>query len=221
MNILETVADQSDAMRLPLYAVTVTAVAREQAPALLSLHWHGFFRQTPLRLPGVPLPARPVPQSMAQLDVPAGRLDAFDELERSLLEAAWQLGAWDVERLERPAWWRLGAPATEVSDGRRAFGYYDDDAQDGEHLMADAPDREELMRLAAHRGYLRWLFRPRKRGIWAAVQEPQGGDDTLDDSGGRALPCPVMPQPRQADAAARRTTVYRLGRSHRLVLGGP
>jgi hypothetical protein len=217
MNILETVADQSDAMRLPLYAVTVTAVAREEAPALLSLHWHGFFRQTPLRLPGLELPARPVPQSMAQFDLPQGVLDAFDALEQSLLEAAWQLGAWDVERLERPAWWRLGAPATEVNDGRRAFGYYEDDEIDSAHVMADAPDREELMRLAAHRGYLRWLFRPRKRGIWGEVQDD--GDDTLDESGGRALPCPVMPQPLHGDHAARRT-VYRLGRADRILLGG-
>jgi len=218
MNILETVADQSDTMRLPLYAVTITAVAREEAPALLSLHWHGFFRQTPLRLPGVDMPARPVPQSMAQFEMPHGTPDGIDELERLLLEAAWQLGAWDVERLERPAWWRLGAPATEVSDGRRAFGYYDEDEGfDAGQLMAEAPDREELMRLAAHRGYLRWLFRPRKHGIWAAVREE--GDDTLDDSGGRALPCPVEPQPRQAGAAARRT-VYRLGRTGRIVLGG-
>jgi len=217
MNILETVADQSDAMRLPLYAVTVTAVAREEAPALLSLHWHGFFRQTPLHLPGLELPARPVPQSMAQFDMPQGVLDAFDALEQSLLEAAWQLGAWDVERLERPAWWRLGAPATEVSDGRRAFGYYEDDDSDNGHVMADAPDREELMRLAAHRGYLRWLFRPRKRGIWAEVQDD--GDDTLDESGGRPLPCPVVPQPLHGDDAARRT-VYRLGRADRILLGG-
>ena len=216
MNILETVADQSDAMRLPLYAVTVTAVAREEAPALLSLHWHGFFRQTPLHLPGLELPARPVPQSMAQFDMPQGVLDAFDALEQSLLEAAWQLGAWDVERLERPAWWRLGAPATEVSDGRRAFGYYEDDDSDGGHVMADAPDREELMRLAAHRGYLRWLFRPRKRGIWAEVQDD--GDDTLDESGGRPLPCPVIPQPLHGDDAARRT-VYRLGRADHILLG--
>jgi hypothetical protein len=218
MNILETVADQSDAMGLPLYAVTVTAVAREGAPALLSLHWHGFFRQTPLRLPGVELPARPVPQSMAQVDLPPATPGLFDELERSLLEAAWQLGAWDVERIERPAWWRLGAPATEVSDGRRAFGYYDeDDGNDSAHVMAEAPDREALMRLAAHRGYLRWLFRPRKRGLWCAVADE--ADATLDDSGGRPLPCPVVPQPPHADAAAHRT-VYRLGRAGRIVLGG-
>lgn len=217
MNILETVADQSDAMRLPLYAVTVTAVAREEAPALLSLHWHGFFRQTPLRLPGLELPARPVPQSMAQFDMPQGVLDALGALEQSLLEAAWQLGAWDVERLERPAWWRLGAPATEVSDGRRAFGYYEDDDSDNGHVMTDAPDREELMRLAAHRGYLRWLFRPRKRGIWAEVRDD--GDDTLDENGGRPLPCPVMPRPLHGDDSARRT-VYRLGRADRILLGG-
>jgi hypothetical protein len=45
------------------------------------------------------------------------------------------------------------------------------------------------------------------------------GDDTLDESGGRPLPCPVMPQPLHGDDAARRT-VYRLGRAGRILLGG-
>jgi len=211
MNIFEIVTGQARAMKLPLYAVTMTAVDRRATPILLSLHWHGFRRRAPLRLPGIDIPPRAVPQSTAQLDMPPG---SFDALERSLLDAAWRLGAWDLERVERRAWWRLGAAPAEASDGRRAFGYYDDDeAQD--QLVAEAPDRAALMELAARRGYLRWLFRPRKCGLWAELDDL---DDTLDDTGGRSSPCPVDPTPRRSGESRR--IVYRLGRVTRILRPG-
>lgn len=218
MNLFETVAAHSAAMRLPLYAVTVTSVARRADAALLSLHWHGFFRQTPLKMPGVDLPPRPVAQSIARLDLSG---EHPDTLERALLEAAWQLGAWDLERLVRPPWWRLGAPATEVSEALRAFGYADEEAaaagtgDAGEHAMAQVPERGEMLREAGRRGYVRWLFRPRKGGIWSAVADD--GDDTLDGTGGRTLPCPVVPGPARGTGPQR--TVYRLGRASAWVLG--
>ncbi len=208
MNIFETVTGQARAMNLPLYAVTMTAVDRPAAPVLLSLHWHGFRRTAPLHLPGVEIPPRAVPQSTAQFDMPPG---SFDALERSLLDAAWRLGAWDLERVERRAWWRLGAPPAEVSDGQRAFGYYDDDAAQ-EQLVAEAPDRAALMELAARKGYLRWLFRPRRCGLWAEMDDL---DDTLDDTGGRDTPCPINPRPRHSGESRR--TVYRLGQVTRVL----
>ena len=217
MNLFETVAAHAAAMRLPLYAVTVTSVVRRADAALLSLHWHGFFRPTPLKMPGVELPPRPVAQSIARLDMSGERPDT---LEQALLEAAWQLGAWDLERVVRPAWWRLGAPAAEVSEALRAFGYADEeDAANAkgdmrEHTMAQVPDREAMLREAGRRGYVRWLFRPRKCGIWSAV--PDDADDTLDSTGGRTLPCPVVPSPARATVPQR--TVYRLGRANAWVL---
>ena len=71
-------------------------------------------------------------------------------------------------------------------------------------------------REAGRRGYVRWLFRPRKYGIWSVVRED--ADETLDSSGGRTLPCPVLPRAVGGTAGSART-VYRLGHSSRLVLG--
>jgi len=216
MNIFETIAAQAAAMRLPLYAVTATRVARRGDAALLSMHWHGFLRQTPLKLPGVVLPLRSVAQSVAQLDLSG---EGPGELEHALLEAAWQFGAWELERVERPGWWRLGVPATEVRDAMCAFGFIEDEEDAQAHTIADAPDRREMLREAGRRGYVRWLFRPRKYGIWSMVRED--ADETLDSSGGRTLPCPVLPRAvgGTAGGAGGARTVYRLGHSSRLVLG--
>ena len=215
MQICETVIDQAGAMKLPLVAVTVTAVARRASPFLLMLHWHGFQRLTPLKLPGVELPRRPVPQSTSQFELPGGSLEG---LERSTIEAAWQLGAWDVERLERRAWYRPGAPATEVTEGHRAFGYFGepgDALADEAATVPEAPDRRSLMEWAARKGYIRWLFRPRISGVWAQVNDP---DDTVNEQGGRVLPCPVALDP-QTPGDSRRF-VYRLGGVHRLLIPG-
>lgn len=68
------------------------------------------------------------------------------------------------------------------------------------------------MHLAARRGYVRWLFRPVKGGLWRTLDEP---DDTLDADGGRQPPCPVMPEHRRQDGRGR--TVYRLGAVHHIL----
>jgi len=217
MDLFDTLHDQIDAMQVPLYAVTVTAVARVDTPLVALLHWHGFRRATPLRLPGIELPPRPVPSSALQIDA---RWLTFDTIERALLDAAWRLGAWDLERVEARACNEIGASAGEALACRKAFGdfggYGDDRAV---HRAADAqlvdgaPDRDALMHLAAERGYLRWQFRPVKGGLWRALDDP---DDTLDADGGRRPPCPVAPQPRRAGERGR--TVYRLGRVRRILL---
>src|SRR5690606_33193939 len=117
--------------------------------------------------------------------------------DRATLDAAWQLGAWDVERLACRPWWRLGAPDGEALACHRAFGQYPDD--DGGAVMVDAPDRDALLALAARKGYIRWMFRPCKGGIW----EDQDDDGTLAGDHGRALPCPVPPAPYDAGRASR------------------
>jgi hypothetical protein len=210
MEIFETIQSHHDAMRLPLYAVTVTVPARVNTPALLILHWHGFRRETAVRLPGIDIAPRAVAGSAVQIDQDWDSVAAVDQ---ALLDAAWQLGAWEVERVTRPPWWRLGAPASEALACRRAFGDYPD--ADGTHdtIVAAAPDREDMMRLAADRGYIRWMFRPRKGGIWAELNDE---DSTVDPAGGRRLPCPVPPQPCRAGHNAR--TVYRLGMVDHLII---
>jgi hypothetical protein len=209
MELLETIQSHHGAMRLPLYAVTVTVPARAHTPVLLILHWHGFRRETAVRVPGVDLPPHAVPGSAVQIDED---WDTVATLDQAMLDAAWQLGAWDVERETRPPWWRLGAPASEALACRRAFGDYPD-AGGEETVVAHAPDREDMLRMAANRGYIRWMFRPRKGGVWADIDDE---DSTVDLAGGRSLPCPVAPQPCVAGRSGR--TVYRLGRVDHLIL---
>lgn len=209
MQILDTICAQVQAMRMPLYAVTAAAAARAGTPVLLILHWHGFRRRTPLTLPGQTIAPRAVAGSAMQL---SQRWASFDELEGALVDAAWQLGAWDVERLVQRPWRRLGAPASEALACHRAFGAYPD-APDEEGVVMDAPDRDDLLELAARRGYVRWLFRPRKAGLWQSLDDE---DATLGPGGGRALPCPV---PRRAfDGRMPSRVVYRLGHGARLIL---
>jgi hypothetical protein len=210
MDLFETITAHQGAMRLPLYAVTMTAAARVDTPFFLMLHWHGFRRETPVRVPGVAVPARPVAGSAVQID---DHWDSVAALDQAMLEAAWRMGAWEVERATHRPWWRLGAPAGEALACHRAFGDYPD-AEDGpETVIADTPDRRAMMDMAARRGYIRWMFRPRKAGLWAQLDDE---DSTVDASGGRALPCPVAPRPWDGGLGSR--FVYRLGQVQRLIV---
>ncbi|WP_269504484.1 diguanylate cyclase [Burkholderia sp. IMCC1007] len=209
MDLFDIVNEQMEAVRLPLYAVTVTAAARVNTPLIAILHWHGFLRETPLALPRVDLRRRPVPGSAIQLD---HRWHAIEAVDAMLLDAAWRLGAWELERVERRGCNTIGAPPGEALACRQAFGDYGSGPSAECHLIDGAPDRDELMRLAARTGYARWLFRPVKGGLWRVLDEP---DDTLDADGGRQPPCPVLPRPPQPRA---RRALYRLGRIDRILM---
>ncbi|MFP3656332.1 diguanylate cyclase, partial [Burkholderia sp. SIMBA_052] len=50
MDLFDTLQAQIDPVRLPLFAVTVTAAAQVNTPLIAILHWHGFKRATPLVL---------------------------------------------------------------------------------------------------------------------------------------------------------------------------
>jgi hypothetical protein len=126
-------------------------------PLLLFLHWHGFRRATPLRLEGVDLPARPVPSSALQFD---GPWPTSTSAEEQVLDAAWRLGAWSVERLQQRACNSPGAPASEAYACRLAFGDNAADYPEEPVLGADLSARARLMGLAAQKGYARWLFQP-------------------------------------------------------------
>ncbi|MDI3514431.1 MAG: hypothetical protein PWP40_1660 [Rhodocyclaceae bacterium] len=207
MDILTSIRDQIDAVRLPLYAVTVTAVRRPDTPLLLMLHWHGLRRDEAAR--AAPARRRAVPGSALQLNA---RWHALEEIDGAMLDAAWQLGAWDMERSVRRGCNDAGASAREAHECRQAFGDNPLAPDSDAHLVAEAPDRDELMQLAARRGYVRWLFRPVRAGLWRAIAE----DDTLDADGGRTPPCPVAP--RALGEPQRAPVVYRLGRITRIVL---
>ena len=107
------------------------------------------------------------------------------------MEAAWELGAWDVARAERPGCMRPGAPSSEALECLQAFGAFPFGINGNQVVVADAPDADELVQLAAARGYLMWVFRPVSGGIWADYAD----DATLDPGGPAAPALPASPDP--------------------------
>lgn len=208
MDILHSITTQMTVVGLPLYAVSLTAVPRPDTPLLLMLHWHGFRRDERSMASGGRA-HRHVPGTALQLNVPWHNLA---EIDLAMLDAAWQLGAWDMERQQRRACSAVGATAREALECRQAFGDNPFAPDDHSHLLAEAPDRTDLMLLGASRGYVRWQFRPVRGGLWRDIAE----DDTLSTDGGRAPPCPIRPDLPPADRTRR--MVYRLGRLSRIVV---
>jgi hypothetical protein len=203
MQILERIEDQLSAAGLPLFGITLAAVPCPDTPVILTLHWHGFIKE---KLADVEqaraVSYTPVPSSALQLN---DRWSDLVALDRAAMEAAWELGAWDVARAERQGCMRPGASSTEALECLQAFGSFPYGINGTHMVVADAPDAEELLQLAASRGYLMWLFRPVRGGIWAEYAE----DATLTAGGRRAPPCPHRPIPPRLDG--KRKTVYRFG----------
>ncbi|WP_374404240.1 hypothetical protein [Niveibacterium sp.] len=206
MSILDSILGQAQPLRMPLFAVSLTALPHANTPVLLGLHWHAFRRDAGQR----DAPLRAVPLSLLQLNP---RWRALAELEHEVLDAAWQLGAWSLDRDEHRACNTVGAPGAEALACRRAFAdpvlwaERDDDLP-----VESAPDREALMHRAGDVGYVQWQFRPVSGGIWPSAD----GDDTLRADGRREPPCPVTPLPPHGDG--NRHTRYRLGHTARLIL---
>ena len=203
MEILERIEDQISSTRLPLFGITLAAVPCPDTPVILTLHWHAFIKE---RLAEVEEAAAvaftPVPSSALQLNERWRDLEAID---RAAMEAAWELGAWDVARAERPGCMRPGAPSSEALECLQAFGSFPFGLNGNQVVVAEAPDAEELVQLAAARGYLLWVFRPVSGGIWADYAE----DATLTSGGRRRPPCPHRPIPPTCNSTRR--TIYRFG----------
>ena len=206
MELLERIEDQMSATGLPLVGITLAAVPCPDTPIILTLHWHGFITEKLADIEGAqPVTYTPIPSSALQVNERWNNLLALDQ---AALDAAWQLGAWDVARAERPGCTRPGAKDSEPLECLQAFGAFTNGAHgvDGQPLVvSEAPDVDELVHLAGRRGYLMWLFRPVSGGIWGEVAE----DVTLSPEGRRAGPCPLRPQPPSCEG--RRKTVYRFG----------
>jgi hypothetical protein len=208
MQIFDAVSAQISAMGLPLFAVSATRANWPDTPLLLFLHWHGFRRATPLHLEGVDLPERAVASSALQFDGPWGSSVAAEE---ALLDVAWRLGAWQLERLQQRACNTAGAPASEAFACRLAFGDNATGYPDEPVIGGDQEARLEQMDLAARKGYLQWMFQPIKGGLWEGIGPV---DDSLAPDGGRPSDCPIRPVPPTAD----KRVVYQLGRHDRLIL---
>jgi len=210
MEVFDRIAEQIDAVRLPLFAVTLTALPRANTPALLILHWHGF-GPDPERMSGGETRAarRPVPGSALQIN--AG-WSAIAGLDNAMLDAAWRLGAWELDREERRACNTIGATEREALECRQAFGDDPFAGAAGTLMLAEAPDLPQMLQLGERVGYIRWKFRPVRGGVWSDTAE----DDTLAQDGGRRPPCPVGVKPIVGTRVSR--TRYRLGHASRIIL---
>lgn len=210
MEVFDRIGEQIDTLGLPLFAVTLTALPRARTPVLLMLHWHGF-RADPSRPPAPDgrAPRAPVPGSALQLN-PAW--DTLERLDEAVLDAAWRLGAWELDREERRGCNTAGAPEREVLECRQAFGEHPYGGGAGRDVVALAPDRAEMMQAAARLGYVRWKFRPVRSGVWRDTAV----DDSLSGDGSREPPCPVEAK---APVGTRVSRVrYRLGRIDRIIV---
>lgn len=210
MDVLEQIRGQMQAVSLPLYAITLSAVPRPDTPVLLMLHWHGFRRDFLLDVPDAqPVAYRPIPSSALQLNERWRELEAID---LAAMEAGWELGAWDVARHQRRACMRPGADTSEALECLQAFGSYPESMGGRDLVVAEAPDSDELVKLAGNVGYVTWQFRPVVGGIWAEVAD----DVTLNPDGSRPAPCPLLPEPPVEQRESR--MVYRFGHSESIAL---
>ena len=206
MNLLGLIESQMIANRLPLVAVTLAAVPHTNTPTVLTLHWHGFV-EVRLADDADAVAYQSVPSSALQVNE---RWDRFDDLDHAALETAWELGAWNLERLEAQPFARLGADTHESVIGMHAFGasplYIDGDSP----IVADVPDCQDLLHTASREGYVQWLFRPVRGGLWS-----DSDDVTLETGGYRNPACPVVSKPVAPTAfrARLRKVVYPFGRS--------
>lgn len=203
MQILDRIEDQMAATHLPLVAITLAAVPCPDTPVILTLHWHGFIKEKLAEAADAEAVSyTSIPSSALQLNERWRDLVALDS---AAMEAGWELGAWDVARAERPGCMRPGAASAEALECLQAFGSFPFGIAGSQVVVADAPDADELVQVAAHHGYLLWMFRPVSGGIWADYAD----DATLAPGGRRCPPCPHQPIP--PTCAGKRRTVYRFG----------
>jgi hypothetical protein len=210
MQLLERIEEQMSSTQLPLVAITVAAIPYANTPIVMTMHWHGLL---PTRLANIesaqPIRYQYVPSSALQINF---RWDNLEFLDMATMETAWELGAWDVARLERVSCLRPGADIFESLECLRAFGNYPYHLDGEPPFIAETPDIHNLVDVAARAGYLTWVFRPVRGGLWKSVAD----DQTLESDGRRKPPCPYLSEPPRMGRHHR--TVYRFGRSCNFLL---
>ena len=208
MELLDRIETQLISNRLPLVAITVAAVPYANTPVVLTLHWHGFVETRLADVTDANVVAyQAVPSSALQLNE---RWDRFEELENSVLDVAWELGSWDLARLEALPFVRPGACEQESVECMGAFGAHPIVLDGHAPVVAEVPDADDLIEAASRSGYLQWIFRPVRGGVWAEIAD----DLTLEEGGYRNPPCPLLPAPTGLGRTARpRRVVYQFGRA--------
>jgi len=209
MKLLDMIENQVVSNRLPLVAVSLAAVPHANTPTVLTLHWHGFV-EVRLTEESAAVGYQPVPSSALQINE---RWDRFDDLEYDALETAWELGAWNLERVEARPFHRAGADTHETTMGMHAFGASPVAIDGDSPFVAEVPDGDDLIDAAGRSGYVQWMFRPVRGGLWSEVAD----DVTLEPGGYRNPPCPLLSKaPEQKVTPRERRWVYQFGRSKKL-----
>lgn len=208
MQLLDRIETQLISNRLPLVGITVAAVPYANTPVVLMLHWHGFVEMRLADAPDAEVVAyQPVPSSALQVN---DRWDQLDQLENEVLDVAWELGSWDLARVEALPFVRPGASQQESVECMGAFGSLPIAIEGQPPVVAEVPDANELIEAASRAGYLQWVFRPVHGGVWAEVAE----DVTLEEGGYRNPPCPYLATPARVGRTLRpRRVVYQFGRA--------
>jgi len=210
MQLLDRIETQLVSNRLPLVAITVAAVPYANTPVVLTLHWHGFVETRLAQVSDANIVAyQSVPSSALQIN---DRWDAITQLENEVLDVAWELGSWDLARMAAPPFVRPGATEQESLECMGAFGSLPLQIDGQPPVVAEVPDAGELIETASRSGYVHWLFRPVRGGVWAEVAD----DATLEDGGYRNPPCPYLAAPTRPERRRPRKVVYQFGRAARL-----
>ena len=199
---------------LPLVGVTVSAVPCRNTPIVLGLHWHGFVEHTLTDgveddvKPRPTLRYEPVPSSFLQINQ---RWDDDSDLDYAVIEVAWELGAWNLTRLEARPFMRLGGSVSEVHQCEMAFGCPSILHDGSAPTVSEVPDADDLLEAAGRAGYRYWKFLPVRGGIWEDCKE----DLTLESGGYRNPSCPTMSVQMENPASLRRhrQVVYQFGKS--------
>jgi hypothetical protein len=212
MELLDAIETQMICNRLPLVGVTVSAVPCRNTPIVLGLHWHGFIEHALTESvedrSAATVRYEPVPSSCLQINQ---RWDDDADLDYAVIEVAWELGAWNLTRLEARPFMRLGGSVSEVHQCEMAFGC-PSLLQDGASpTVSEVPDAEDLLEAAGRAGYRYWKFHPVRGGIWEECTE----DLTLEAGGYRNPSCPAQSVRMENPQSLRRPrqVVYQFGKS--------
>jgi hypothetical protein len=215
MNLIDLIENQMIANRLPLVAVSLAAIPAPNTPTVLTLHWHGFVevRLTDDTSQSAPVAYQAVPSSSLQVNE---RWSHLTDLDADTLETAWELGSWNLQRREARPFARPGAGAQETIEAMHAFGASPHVIDGDSPFVSETPDADELIDAASRQGYVQWLFRPVRGGLWLDVAD----DATLEPGGYRNPPCPLLPTATTIDSARtlanrERCWTYQFGRSKR------
>src|SRR5437868_12543912 len=146
MELLDRIETQLISNRLPLVAITVAAVPYANTPVVLTLHWHGFVETRLVESSDANIVAyQPVPSSALQIN---DRWDGLPQLENEVLDVAWELGSWDLARMEALPFVRPGASEQESLECMSAFGSLPLQIDGQPPVVAEVPDAEDLIATA-------------------------------------------------------------------------